>query len=661
MANNNMAASPTRNVKYIKVKVKDSSNHEVQNLISNQDRIVKYEIRQGGIIFAVLHDSYKKNLLGKLKEISHFLIVFETLKAIELDVQRQMKDLENIKIETLDFISKAESTIEEDIEFYQKEILIGEQELNFYNNQTFNKRETAQFTNNILLDLFDNDKWIFDMHNTKEYERSRGKMIREAEKKVYCSRENLVFLSNLRDILNLNEMSRMISEMEAIYLVISEKSKYLEMVFLKGNLINAENQDSSRALELIRSLIEDYKTFSSVYRQIKSLNEDLKYNIYGIRLNNDKWLISIPLKGEEAANPILLKLLDYMAKKVVSATDELLDMMNRDTARHYTNCMNDIKKNLEGITSDYNSIKLTGGVSSSDSSVSCNLKIKMKHSNRVVVDLSNVQFSDYTMQAKARLQEWEKRLNEIKAELSILDKFQKEFNEAEQKMIDNKNRKELELHQHSNEVSHNISGYSTLERSCQDKTLIIGIESIPALIGMFMKHINLQLNAICKSSASNIKAVDIDAAQLFEVMFKRLKKNNKIDYGFCVYFCCCCGAGNGKYSKFYKLFSCSEFSSYDFHEIMLNTRVCGSYKNRAGQSQEVFNNLRSEDIQDSLFLCAKNCIEIIVLSRMFNLKLNFKTVSERLKHYESELIHSLDIHKYKKLLKYAKERRYYKV
>jgi hypothetical protein len=176
-----------------------------------------------------------------------------------------------------------------------------------------------------------------------------------------------------------------------------------------------------------------------------------------------------------------------------------------------------------------------------------------------------------------------------------------------------------------------------------------------------MKHINLQLNAICKSSASNIKAIDIDAAQLFEVMFKRLKKNNKIDYGFCVYFCCCCGAGNGKYSKFYKLFSCSEFSSYDFHEIMLNTRVCGSYKNRAGQSQEVFNNLRSEDIQDSLFLCAKNCIEIIVLSRMFNLKLNFKTVSERLKHYESELIHSLDIHKYKKLLKYAKERRYYKV
>ena len=646
-----MSATTIRSIKYHSIRGLDTEIQEVQNLITDENRITKYEIAEKKKVLVSIDYSAKKSKYERLNKLSSFFVSFHTLKEIEQDINRIMEDDRILREDTRNLLSKAKSLVEKDVTFYQNEIKDGEEQRRFHEGQTMNLREVENMSNNILIALFDNDHFIIEMHHVKEYERQRGAMMREFDKKTEGSKTNLEFLENLSSILSEEFFDVVQTRLDDMAKKITEKSCHIRSIIEKGNLLKNGVQFPESCEDQIGSLINDFIEYTAVSNDLKTLNANLKYNIDGIDLNNKKWLIEIPLAGERAANEPLKKLLDFMVKKQASANELFEDLKNRDRAHHLTECMKVINQNMQALTKDYNSIDREGGISvtGGGSGVKNTLRIKKSHTERKVVHLNLVTFKPDTEYAKTVELEWKKRKEEIQKELRRYDEYLKLLTEAEQNIKQNETEKTSGPKNHNDYLVKTKNSYTKLNSFSLKKNHTLKIKSIPAVVGMLIKSINLRLNRMSCSTRKNFSEFELDANKLYEIMFKKLKKKQKISYNFCKSLCTCGGSGVGRHSKFQTLHNCTNIELSDINEIILSTRILGCLKNSAGQKQEYINGLRGEDVLDSHFQCCRGAAEILILAEMHDYELNPQFVNKRLKHYERELVEVLDNHKYKKL------------
>ena len=656
-----MSTVIARNIKYHSITLRDTDTQEVKNLISSENRITKYELTQNNKVLVSIDYAAKKIKFETLNKLSSFFISFHTLKEIEQDFNRIMEEGRILRENTRNLISKAKTLVEKDIIFYQNEIKDGEEQIRFHKDQTMTIRETENMANNILIALYDNDHWIIEMHKIKEYERQRGIMMREFDKKIQASQTNLEFLYDLKSILEEDFFEVIKSGLDEMMGKIADKSYFIKSILEKGNLLKNEVEYPNSCEKEIGALINNFIEYSRVSNDLKTLNANLRYNINGIDLNNKKWLIEVPLAGERAASEPLKKLLDYMVKKEVTANELFEDLKNRDRAHHLTECMKTLNANMHALEKDYNSIDRKGGISvtGGGTGVRNNLRIKKSNTQRTFCNFEVVNFNPDVESARAMQMEWKKRKEEIQNELRRYDDYMKLLAEAEQKIRVNEAEKTSDPQNHKENLLRIQAGYTKLKAFSLKAGNQFKVQSIPALIGMLVKNINLKLNRMSCSSRKNYEEYELDANQLYQIIFKKLKKNQKLSYGFCKGLCTCGGSGFGKYSKFQTLHNCSNIELADINEIILSTRILGCLKNSSGQKQEFINGLRGEDVLDSKFQCCKGAAEVMILTEMHDYALNTNFVNKRLKHYEHELIEVLENHKYRKLQHRVKSLRNY--
>ena len=635
-----------------KVKLPLHLSVDDEKILINRDRIVCYE-RVNGKAIAVINDDYVNSLKRKINELVQFLFRFEGFLAVYYDFSRLRQEFEKAFLEASDCMQSIAASIDSTINYYQTARAQGIHDRDLMiaiDNSPVTNRKVEEVDNNLLIDMFDKRKKLFDLQQLKEYERDKAKKMEDAQKRIIGSQENLDHLYAEKQIIEENLLIQIENDFNGVKYRLQEFTQYEVSITEKGNLLTLEENLNINELQVeTERIIIEFARFHSIYLRVIRLKAEIDYHERFIELNNQRWEASIRIKGEEAAKPFLNNAHKYIFKQLQKAHQVYQDSEINDFVKHLQDSMVRLNKTVNNIKIDINSVRVAGDISIGyNGSVNNSIRIDRSISEKFRFIPENYIKSERTLIAQGVTIIIQVKLNLIIEEEKLLEIYQEDQRRIIELLIGNEQGKLYEEGKKHEELAKNSMKYEKLIQYVNGNDFSIRPELVSALMGMFLNSLSIKRNpGACPYEISDFLATEIAVPQLYEDFSKLLVKK-----GRCTTKCC-----QGSIDLVH---TCKKMYFEDFADLFLSVRSAGCFKNEFGQNQTKNKDLRNEEIKDSLYSCIKGIMTILALGKQIELEMNKENTEKKIKYYEDSEINLLEKYNYRKIIGKIKKYKLYK-
>lgn len=626
--------------------LKNVEDVNVQKFTNNKERIITY-VKIGNQITVLRNCEYKRRLKKKYLESSKNLLKLEVYSGLVKDLQKRAKELQRILIETNEETIKTQPRIDKEIQFYRDQIVNGELRREAFKDFPAMKKDADEELTSLLLNIFDDEKWLKDIIQKKEYEKAKTKERYEAEKLVESSKTIIKYYEKLGKIFKAGKIESTKSKCNILAARLDEMQKFIFEINEKGNIIETDTGiDQAEIEEKIDGLLNYFKEFTEAY--IESYNLNLKINSYikAIELENRFWNETIKVRVEETAEEYLIEIHNYYIKLRDKAQNRLKVENSRDDISHMQEgvlCMN---KNIDGVKDSINNMRIKGSIKVGSDEITHNLKVANKTAQLTPFFIDNVPQSTSSALAAEYLKQIKRGIEFVEEEMALLGKFRANLVLIEEKIKENGSDPKEKTEKKTNELNIVNSKYIKLKEFVYRPEIKLNSASLYSIFGVLIQNLSIKVKRSWTRSGSEFQNTDINPIDIYKsTLHKMKKKNNSVSC--CSYFCGktpCYGAMNTIFDK-------NNLDFKDIISILFKNKILGSLKNSNGQAQEKFLNFRSEDVNESLFKCFKGCLEVLVWFEMETLKINSEYNLQKIhevQNYHSKL---MEDHKYLDLTK----------